>query len=67
MADAGGHAGDGEGHSAAAPAIKSTIARGISEFLRGETAADAHGQAQSAHRSEDSDEGDLFLNDEGDP
>ena len=44
----------------AAPDHSPTISRGINDFLRGETAAGAHGHAQSVRRSEDSDGGDLF-------
>ena len=52
--------GDGKGVPVAAPDDESTISRGINDFLRGETAADAHGHAQSVRRSKDDDGGDLF-------
>ena len=61
VADAGGRAGDGEGYSTAAPEVKPCISFGINRFIKEETAADAHGHAQSARRSDDSDEGDLFI------
>ena len=58
--------GDGKGVPVAAPDNKPSISRGIHDFLRKETAAGAHGHAQSARRSEDSDEGDLFVNSDED-
>jgi len=58
--------GDGEGVPAAAPEDKPTIARGINDFLREETAAGAHGHTQSVRRSEDDNKGDLFSNYDGD-